>query len=36
MRFLKKDQLVAKRELLIIDGEDQSIAKRRNKRRINK
>ena len=33
MRFLKKDQLVAKRELLIIDEEDQSIAKRRNKRR---
>ncbi|MCR5429173.1 MAG: SH3 domain-containing protein [Lachnospiraceae bacterium] len=36
MRFLKKDQLVAKRELLIIDEEDQSIAKRRNKRRTNK
>ncbi len=36
MRFLKKDQLVAKRELLIIDEEDQSIAKRRNKRKTTK
>lgn len=33
MRFLKKDQLVARHELLIIDEEEQSIAKRRNKRK---
>ena len=36
MRFLKKDQLVAKRELKIIDEEDQSIARRRNRRRNNR
>ena len=35
MRFLKKEQLVAKRELKIIDEEDQSIARRRNRRRNN-
>ena len=34
MRFLKKDQLVNKRELVVFDDEDQSIAKRR-RRRIN-
>ena len=33
IRFLKKDQLVAKRELRVIDEEDQSIARRRNRRR---
>ena len=33
MRFLKKDQLAAKRELKIVDEEDQSIARRRNRRR---
>lgn len=33
MRFLKKDQLVAKHELMIVDEEEQSIAKRRNRRR---
>ncbi|MCR5769537.1 MAG: SH3 domain-containing protein [Lachnospiraceae bacterium] len=36
MRFLKKDQLVAKRELKIIDEEDQSIVRRRNRRRNNR
>ncbi len=36
MRFLKKDQLVAKKELLLIDDEDQSIAKRRNRRKTTK
>ena len=34
MRFLKKDQLVNKRELVVFDDEDQSIAKRR-RRRVN-
>ena len=34
MRFLKKDQLVNKRELVVFDEEDQSIARRR-RRRIN-
>ncbi|MCR5686376.1 MAG: SH3 domain-containing protein [Lachnospiraceae bacterium] len=33
MRFLKKDQLVARRELKIVDEEDQAIARRRNRRR---
>ena len=32
MRFLKKDQLVNKRELVVFDDEDQSIAKRRRRR----
>jgi len=34
MRFLKKDQLVNKRELVVFDDEDQSIARRR-RRRVN-
>jgi len=32
MRFLKKDQLVNKRELVVFDEEDQSIARRRRRR----
>lgn len=34
MRFLKKEQLVAKKELRIIDEEEQTFAKRRKKRRL--
>lgn len=33
MRFLKKDQLVAKHELQIVDEEEQAIAKRRNRKK---
>ena len=36
MRFLKKDQLVARRELKIVDEEDQAIARRRNRRRTSR
>ncbi len=32
MRFLKKDQLVNKRELVVYDEDEQSIARRRNRR----
>lgn len=33
MRFLKKDQLVSRKELTIVDEEDQTLARRRNNRR---
>ena len=36
MRFLKKDQLVARREHKVVDEEDQAIARRRRRRTPNR